>query len=58
MFAVRRKVKAKGRITLLISSTSTIKLINNKGVPEGIRCDKKLKIKYAKFNHLDDMLRI
>lgn len=48
MFAVNRKVKAKGRIIFLISSTNTIKLISKNGVPEGIKWDKKLKIK---LNH-------
>lgn len=53
MFAVSRKVKAKGRIILLISSTNTIKLINRNGVPDGIKCDKKLKIK---LNHKKNII--
>lgn len=38
---------------LLMSSTNTIKLINKKGVPEGIKWDKKLKIK---LNHKKNII--
>lgn len=41
IFAVSRKVKAKGRIKFLNSSTITIKLIRNIGVPNGIKCERK-----------------
>lgn len=41
MLAVRRKVKAKGRIKFLRISTTTINLISIKGVPTGIKWAKK-----------------
>lgn len=41
MLAVNRKVKANGRIKLLRTSTKTINLIRAKGVPTGIKWDRK-----------------
>lgn len=41
IFAVRRKVKAIGRIKFLRSSTNTINLIKKTGVPTGIKWAKK-----------------
>lgn len=41
MLAVRRKVKAKGRIKFLKSSTKTIKLIRPTGVPLGTKWARK-----------------
>jgi len=38
MFAVNRKVSAKGRIKFLNTSTITINLIKKIGVPRGIKC--------------------
>ena len=49
IFAVNRKVKAKGRIKFLNISTTTINLINANGVPVGIKCVKKF---FKKFIHL------
>lgn len=60
MLAVIRKVNAMGRIRLLTSSTNTIKLISSKGVPEGIKCDKKWKKKFDQkkiitINHIEKL---
>lgn len=41
MFAVRRKVRASGRIRFLNSSTTDINLISPNGVPLGTRWDRK-----------------
>ncbi len=54
MLAVRRKVRAIGRIKFLRISTITIKLISPTGVPVGIKCDKNFFIDLTHLNIIQD----
>ena len=54
MLAVRRNVKANGRIKFLSTSTITINLIKKIGVPTGIRCERKFVNDLIQINLITD----
>lgn len=55
MLAVRRNVKARGRMKLLKTSTTTINLISIRGVPTGIKWAKKC---FKELTQINKMLPI